>query len=329
MTGQLTSTFVWLGSDAVAHMAEEVQEAAVVVPQSMVLGYLVNGPLGLAMALTLVFSYGSIESAPKSTYPYVWLCHRAFENTSATTAFVVMVLFLLGAINVSVRAVSSRVTLASFAVRNRTYWRVLTYLSGFRVSLLPCGSKLMLIPKRRDNGLPFSHWLCHSNKTLQASVRAATVSGCLTIGLSLLSLGNTAAFTAALGLATSCLMSTYIISIGCILRKRICKEPLPCAQWSLGRAGLTINTLGLAYAAWAFFWSLWPGEYAVTASNFNWGEKSICNIREARSADDICCRVAPVLLVVLMGFACALFVDGLGSRYQGPGMMVQSWMNEW
>jgi amino acid transporter len=119
MTGQLTSTFVWLGSDCLAHMAEEVQDAALVVPQSMVLGYLINGPLGLAMALTLVFSHGPMASAPKhSAYPFVWLFHRAFQNTSATTTFVSVVLFLLGATTVSVRAVSSRVTLVRLAHTN-------------------------------------------------------------------------------------------------------------------------------------------------------------------------------------------------------------------
>ena len=40
LVGQISCMFVTLGSDAVAHLAEEVEDAAIVVPQGMVWSYI-------------------------------------------------------------------------------------------------------------------------------------------------------------------------------------------------------------------------------------------------------------------------------------------------
>ncbi|KAK3073572.1 hypothetical protein LTR53_004724 [Teratosphaeriaceae sp. CCFEE 6253] len=282
--------FVWLGSDSVAYLSEEVENAARIVPQSIILGYLINGPLGLAMAFTLVYSYGPIESAPPGTFPYVSLLHRTLDNSRATTVVIAVVMVMLATVTLSVRAVGSRVTLAFAFVAP---------------GLIP-DQDLADSQYRRDNGLPCSQWIRHTNSKLNAPVRGAVVSGCLTVALSLLTLGNTSAFSTVLSLAAASLMATYILTLACVLSKRLRREPLPTAQWLLGGAGIAVNALGLAYACWAFFWCLWPAHYAVTASNFNW---------------------APVLLVGLMGIAYAVFTTAVGSKYQGPVQRVQTWMN--
>jgi len=68
-----------------------------------------------------------------------------------------------------------------------------------------------------------------------------------------------------------CLMWTYMVSVGCVLYRRIYyPELLPKCQWSLGNWGVAVNTGALAYSNFAFFWSFWPNEVPVTAENFNW-----------------------------------------------------------
>lgn len=59
--GQVSNIFVMLGSDGVAHLAEEIEDAGVVLPQSMLWSYYVNAPLNLLMALVYCFSITSIE----------------------------------------------------------------------------------------------------------------------------------------------------------------------------------------------------------------------------------------------------------------------------
>jgi len=65
-------------------------------------------------------------------------------------------------------------------------------------------------------------------------------------------------------------MATYLISIGSVTYKRLTRQPLPTARWSLGRYGLLVNCLACLYAFWAFFWSFWPNSYQPTVQMFNW-----------------------------------------------------------
>lgn len=66
-------------------------------------------------------------------------------------------------------------------------------------------------------------------------------------------------------------MWTYMISIGCVLYRRIYyPELLPKCQWSLGKWGVSVNAGALAYSTFAFFWSFWPNAVGLSVENFNW-----------------------------------------------------------
>lgn len=73
--------------------------------------------------------------------------------------------------------------------------------------------------------------------------------------MSLINLGSKKAFEAMISLATVALMATYIISIGCVLLKRLRGETLPSARWSLGRSGLGVNVVAIVYTSWSVSWS--------------------------------------------------------------------------
>lgn len=106
--------------------------------------------------------------------------------------------------------------------------------------------------------------------------------------MSLINLGSKVAFEAMLSLANVALMATYLISIGCVLLKRLRGETLPSARWSLGRYGLVVNAIAVVYTSWSvslvqqrsshpgtannvpFFWAFWPSTYHVDSTTFNW-----------------------------------------------------------
>jgi choline transport protein len=69
--------------------------------------------------------------------------------------------------------------------------------------------------------------------------------------MSLINLGSKVAFEAMLSLATVNLMATYLLSIGCVLLKRLRGESLPSARWSLGRYGTIINIIAVTYTSWS------------------------------------------------------------------------------
>jgi hypothetical protein len=87
----------------------------------------------------------------------------------------------------------------------------------------------------------------------------------------LINIGNKTAFNAIAGLSLNALMMTYMISIGCVLYRRLMHpELLPFARWSLGRYGSVINAGGLIYSTHVFFWAFWPIATPVTLDTVNW-----------------------------------------------------------
>ena len=59
--------------------------------------------------------------------------------------------------------------------------------------------------------------------------------------LALLNLGGSEVFNSIIGLMNGAVGSTYALSIGCVLWRRLFGEPLPHARWSLGRWGVPIK----------------------------------------------------------------------------------------
>ena len=72
-------------------------------------------------------------------------------------------------------------------------------------------------------------------------------------------------------LTISALMSSYIITISCVLLKRIRGEPLPPHRWSLGRYGMAINIGALMFLAPLFVFAFFPLATPVVPSTMNWG----------------------------------------------------------
>ena len=114
------------------------------------------------------------------------------------------------------------------------------------------------------------------------SIVVSFVVSCL---LSLINIGSTTAFNALLSVGVVALMATYSISIFCVFLKRLRHESFGYARWKilgnnsaygdgrsggLGRYGLWVNALGLAYSLWSFFWGFWPTVKDVQPASMNW-----------------------------------------------------------
>ena len=248
-------------------MAEEVKDAGANVPKAMVWSFVLNGFLGLFFVVTYLFCLPSVEDAlnDPTGFPFLYVFRNAV-SVGGVNVLTVVVLLLAIASNIAFNASTSRQTFA-FA---------------------------------RDNGLPFPKWIGHVHPKLQIPANAVTLTCTLTVLLSLINIGSSAAFNAIISLQIVALMASYCISISCVLYRRL-TDTLPRARWSLGRLGVPVNVLGIAYAAFAFFWCFWPNATPVVANTFNW---------------------APVLFVgVLVCCLLAYWVQGR-KVYVGPVMQV-------
>lgn len=109
------------------HPAEEIEDAGVIVPKSMVWAFLLNVPLTFALLLTYLFCIGDVESAisDDTGFPFIYVVRNATGTKGGGIALVCLVLALLMMITISTLASTSRQTWAF----------------------------------SRDNGLPWSQWL--------------------------------------------------------------------------------------------------------------------------------------------------------------------------
>jgi hypothetical protein len=88
--------------------------------------------------------------------------------------------------------------------------------------------------------------------------------------LCVINIGSTTAFNIIISLTLLALMSTYMLSIGCVALKRLRGERLPPARWSLGRYAVVINVFAFFYCGFAVVFSCFPSTLPVDTSTANW-----------------------------------------------------------
>ena len=239
MIGQITAIYSSIGSDAAAHMSEEIKDAGLNVPNAMVWSYVLNGVLAMIILITYLFGLTNVNDAlnDPTYFPFIWVFRQAVD-TNGVVALTVIIFLLVVAANIDYNASTARQTFA-FA---------------------------------RDKGLPFHSWIGHVNRRLHVPVNAIALTCVIACLLCLINIGSATAFNAIISLQVVALMFSYAISIACVLYRRIAHpEMIPPARWSLGRWGVPINAISLAYAIFAFFWSFWPPQTPVDAETMNWG----------------------------------------------------------
>ena len=127
LAGQLSAIYMMCGTDTSTHIAEEVRDASVNVPRSMIAIYFINLAFTIGCWLVLCFAMPDVELALEhiSTYPFVYILEQSMPTKWVTVELVLIVAIVLFANVCYITAVSR--DLFAFA---------------------------------RDNGLPYSSWIC-------------------------------------------------------------------------------------------------------------------------------------------------------------------------
>lgn len=227
MVGLTTPVSIWIGYDCAVHMAEEMHDASTNLPKSILSAVALNCTLSFLMAITLIFCVGDAEAVlaagdDLNGYAFLQIFMNAVQNRHAVNMMVFLVIFGLANCAISEVATASR-QVWSFA---------------------------------RDNGLPFSEWLSHVYRGQNIPLRAVMVSLCVTTLLSLINIGSDVALNAINSLAGVSLLTSYLITLGCLIWRRLCGPPLPPRKWSLGRLGLPINIAGFCCLTPLWFFAL-------------------------------------------------------------------------
>ncbi|KAK3069571.1 hypothetical protein LTR53_011981 [Teratosphaeriaceae sp. CCFEE 6253] len=296
MVGQISAIFALGGSDAAAHMSEEVRDAGLSVPRAMIASILINAGIGFIALISFLFALPSIDDAinDPSGFPLVYVLNLA-GRPNLTVGLMFLQLLLLMVSNVAYQASTGRQTFA-FA---------------------------------RDGGMPFSKWIGHVNPKYHLPVNAVLLTAIITILLCIINLGSSDAFAAILSLAAVAQMATYSISISCVLYRRVtAPHLLPKAQWGLGRWGVPVNAAGAAYAWFAFFWAFWPASTPVAADSMSKSEPLVAvssNYASMEEADHLA-DYAIVMFGGVMILALIYFVVQARKTYAGPVTRTEAYL---
>ena len=242
IVGQLAAAGAFIGADSAAHMSEEVRDASLTVPRMMIGTIVLNGLLGFATIVTLVYSVQDVETQVANStavYPFIDIFATAVGSDAGAIGMTVPMIVL-----------SISMCLNAVAAASRQAWSF-----------------------ARDEGLPFRHFFTQIRLIgdTPIPVNAMVMSLGIAVVLALLNLGGTAAFNSIMGLVTGAVGLTYAVSIGCVFWRRLFgSEPLPHARWSLGRFGVWINGFALTYETFTVTISFFPLFADVTAKSMNW-----------------------------------------------------------
>jgi len=88
--------------------------------------------------------------------------------------------------------------------------------------------------------------------------------------LGLINIGSSVAFNAIVSLVVASYLSSYLIPIVLLIRKRIRNEKINFGPWNLGRWGLAVNIFAAAYTLLTVIFTFFPPSVPVTATTMNW-----------------------------------------------------------
>lgn len=237
--GLLTSTYAFSGVDGASHMAEEVDNAAVVVPTTMMWSMVVSGALCFGISIAILFCIGDVEKALSTPtgFPIIEIFFNATQSYAATNAMVSALIISMVFSSLGLMASASRLIWA-FA---------------------------------RDDGLPFPKYFSHVDSRFGIPVRAILWSALVIALLGLINLGSTTAFNAMVSLALLGQYTTYLLPTIFILGRRISnKKSIPFGPWELGRWGIPINVITIAFSLITIAFNVLPPFFPVTATNMNY-----------------------------------------------------------
>ncbi|KAI1174994.1 amino acid transporter [Nemania sp. FL0916] len=242
-----------IGADCAVHMSEEIQHAALIVPQALMYTIFINGALTFAMVIALLFCIQDLEAALAAVETVFYPCLQIFQAATQSAVGAC----LLGGV-VFVLSVAASIGISAAASR-------------------------MIWSFARDGGLPASRYLVKlTSNSLPTNAICTTL--LMTVLLSLIVLGSSIALQALLSLLVAALFSSYILPCSLLLWRRLkggLKPYLPGHEASDGSLcwgpwkvpepfGTLNNIFACVYGTLTLFWSFWPQTSLPTEETANW-----------------------------------------------------------
>ncbi|RAK80052.1 putative GABA permease [Aspergillus fijiensis CBS 313.89] len=237
--GMLSSCYVLTGYDGAIHLCEEMANATTAVPYCMLGSLAINGILGFAYLVTILFCMGDMESAldTGTGYPIIEIFRNATQSSAASCVMTAVLILTAWLATIALLASTAR----------------------------------MVLSLARDRALPFSTYFSHVDNHTHLPTRSILVTTGLLVLFGLINIGSTTAFNAILSLAVLGLHVSYVVPIIFFLWRRIwLPHSLQPGPWSLGRVGIIVNIVAILYLCFTSIFMVFPAYQPVTPSNMNY-----------------------------------------------------------
>jgi len=263
------AVFSLLGADGVMHMSEEIQNASIIVPRTIVSSIIINGVLGFGMLMAVLFCLGNAEAVLNAPflYPYIKIFVQGTGHVGASTGMAVIVVVLAFCNTIALLASSSRMTWA-FA---------------------------------RDRGLPGWHTLSKVHPSNSIPVYSVCLTTIISALLSLVAIGSPTALNDLISLTINAWYSSYLFPSALLLWHRlhgtihILPSELEASQstetrvpepellywgpWRVpGILGIINNIFAVLFMIMIIFWSFWPPTTPTTPITMNYSSVVTCSV---------------------------------------------------
>ncbi|PTD12956.1 putative amino-acid permease [Fusarium culmorum] len=207
-------------------------------PKAMILTTFVNGLFGWIMVITYCFCIGDLGEVISSPtgQPFMQVFLNSTQSVASATAMSTFIIAMTVFSNLTMVATASR-QLYAFA---------------------------------RDHAVPFDTWFSRVPTGYDVPLNAIIVTFITSSLLSLLNIGSSVALNSITSLGTTGVLSSYIVSIGCMIWRRCTKSALLPSKFSLGRWGLAINIASEVFLVVVFVLAFMPGNPNPAPSEMNW-----------------------------------------------------------
>lgn len=222
-------------------MAEEIPNASRNVPIAMVGSSVVNGLIGLAYCIILLYSTGPVDDlfTTPTGFPFMQIFYYATNSNAGATIL---------SLTITLTAVAA--TVAGVASTSRTVWAF-----------------------ARDAATPFSRALSAVDPTNEVPTAAVAAVTLLQMLLGFIYLGNSTAFNAILAMAIIGMYLSYVLPI-CYMLAHGRPSLLAAADYGpfrLGRGfGVVCNVVSVVWLVVSIVFSTFPSAMPVTAATMNY-----------------------------------------------------------
>jgi amino acid transporter len=235
--GFLSVAWAMTDYDATAHIAEEIQNAAVRAPQAIASALSLTYSLGFLFNIVLAFTMGDINNLLSS--PTAQPFAQIFYNVLGATGGILFTLFAFIILNFC--------GIAALQANARTIFAF-----------------------SRDELLPFSKVWIRMNSYTQTPLIAVWVNVILAVGINLIGLGSYTAIAAIFNVCAIALDWSYCIPIICKLIYGAETGGYIPGPWNLGKFSTPINCWSVIWTLFVSIIFLMPTTRPVTVKNMNY-----------------------------------------------------------